>query len=153
MRQAKFFENGQVFLDGVLPVLATLVSDKENDPRIEFPSTVRIIGTTTLHIFPFIFSWRALDVFSVMFLSLPAMNHFSTPRTVTHHYLFIQCFSVAWQSELKPEPTFLSFVSCARHHQVREAVLGAKIREDAAKAAAAKTPPPLDAPAFMSEEL
>jgi len=71
MRQAKFFDDGQVFLDGVLPVLATLVSDKENEPSIQFPTSVR------------------------------------------------------------------------------EAVLGAKLREDAAKAAAAKPAPELDAPSFL----
>ena len=41
MRQAKFFEDGQVFLDGVLPVLATVVSDKENEPRVAFPSSAK----------------------------------------------------------------------------------------------------------------
>eukprot|EP00614_Pseudopedinella_elastica_P000841 CAMPEP_0172597106 /NCGR_PEP_ID=MMETSP1068-20121228/17054_1 /TAXON_ID=35684 /ORGANISM="Pseudopedinella elastica, Strain CCMP716" /LENGTH=207 /DNA_ID=CAMNT_0013396473 /DNA_START=46 /DNA_END=669 /DNA_ORIENTATION=+ len=39
MRQAKFFESGQVFLDGVLPVLATVVSGEV--PTVEFPSSVR----------------------------------------------------------------------------------------------------------------
>jgi len=39
MRQAKFFEGGQVFLDGVLPVLATLVSG--DVPAVEFPTSVR----------------------------------------------------------------------------------------------------------------
>jgi len=48
MRQAKFFDDGQVFLDGVLPVLATLVSDKENEPSIQFPTSVRSVQSTTL---------------------------------------------------------------------------------------------------------
>jgi hypothetical protein len=39
MRQAKFFENGQVFLDGVLPILAFL--ETGDAPKVTFPSSVR----------------------------------------------------------------------------------------------------------------
>lgn len=39
MRQAKFFENGQVFLDGVLPILAFI--ETGDDPKVTFPATVK----------------------------------------------------------------------------------------------------------------
>jgi len=39
MRQAKFFEDGQIFLDGVLPVLAFL--ETGDHPKVRFPSSVR----------------------------------------------------------------------------------------------------------------
>jgi len=54
MRQAKFFASGQVFLDGVLPVLATVHSPKDEDgeddalPTITFPGSVReaVLGSS-----------------------------------------------------------------------------------------------------------